>query len=133
MRLDLTKLELFLQALVSLFSVFCPADQVDDIVKIVDRDLQTGQYVLALVGTLQVVLSAPLDDLEPMFQENFERLFEPEHARFSIDECQHDDAEGAAHRRTLIECSQDLLGITSLRDLEHDTQALAIGFVAQIR
>jgi len=78
------------------------ADEVDDRVDVVDRNLQApSEDVHARLGLLQVELGAPGDHVAPVLDELLQRLLERQGLRPSVDDGQAVDAKRFLQRRHL--------------------------------
>ena len=75
------------------------ADELDDLVEVVERDLQAEQDVLALARLAQLVARAAGDDVAPVRDEALEQLLEVQDARLAAVDREERDAEAGLHLR----------------------------------
>ena len=132
LRLDLRQPELQLQALARLGRTLRPANQRDDLVEVIERDLEALEDVGPRLGLAQLELGAPADHLAAELDEVLEHLEQRQHPRPAADDRQHDDAEGRLQLRVLVEVVQDDVGHLAALQLDDDAHAVAIRFVAQV-
>ena len=102
-----------------------PADELDDLVDVVEGDLQPEQDVLAGPGLLQLEAGAPGDHVAPVGDEALQHLLQGEDARLAAVDGEQDDAEGGLQRGVLVEVVQDHLGHRVALQLDDDAHALA--------
>ena len=69
------------------------ADDLDDLVEVVERDQQAQDDVVALLGLAQVEPRAPRDDVDLVIDVVAHHLGQVQRARDAVDERQHDHAE----------------------------------------
>ena len=81
LRLDLREAELGHQAAARLDRVLRPADERDDGVEVVERDLEAFEDVRARLGLAQLELDAAPDDLAPEVDELLDDLEQAKHPR----------------------------------------------------
>ena len=99
LRLDLRQAELRHQALARLAGILRGANQRDDRVEVIERDLQPFEDVPARFGLAQLELGPAAHDLAPELDEVVDQLDERQHLRPPADDGQHDDAEAALQLR----------------------------------
>ncbi len=133
LRLELAERELRHQAVARFRNGLRSADQLDDRVEVVERDLQPFEDVIARLGLAQLELRAADDDLAAEVDEALDELGEVQHLRAAADDGQHDDAEALLQLRVLVEVVQDHFRHFAALQLDDDAHAFAIGFVAKIR
>src|SRR5258708_31164594 len=85
-----------------------------------------------VTGASEVVFTAAAHHFQAVIQIYTKRLFECEHSRFAIHQCQHDDAEGVLQWRELEQVLKHLCRIGVTLTLDYDPQTLAVTFVTQI-
>ena len=103
LRLNLAERELRDQAVARLGHGLRPANQLDDRVEVVERDLQTFEDVVSRLGLAQLELRAAHDDLAAEVDEAVDELREIQHLRPPADDGEHDDAEALLQLRVLVE------------------------------
>ena len=81
----------------------------------------------------QVVLAAPLHDLQAVVQVHPQGLFQAQQARLPVHQRQQDHAEGALHGGVPVQAAQGGLGIGVLAQLDDDAHPLPVRLVAQVR
>ena len=110
-----------------------PADELDDRVEVVERDLEAFEDVIARLGLAQLELRAANDHFAAEIDEALDELGEVQHLRAAADDGEHDDAEALLQLRVLVEVVQNDFRHFAALQLDDDAHAFAIGFVAQIR
>ncbi len=114
------------------FNVWCGANDIDQLIQILERDQISFEDVRAGFGFIQIKFSAPLDDRQSVFHINTERLLEGKSARLAIHQREQVHAERALHGGAFVQIAQDDLGVGILRHFKDDAHSLAVGFIAQI-
>ena len=110
-----------------------PADELDDLVDVVERDLQAEQDVLARLGLLQLEAGAPGDHVAPVLDEVLQHLLERRGLRgWPSTMASSDDAEDVCSVGVLVELVQDDLRHRVLLQLDDDAHALAVALVAHV-
>src|SRR4029077_2978675 len=109
-----------------------PADDADDIVKMVERDLVADQDVLAFAGLAQLVNGAAANDFDTMLDEQLDERDEAKFARLTRYDGQQDHAERFLHLRVLEKIVEDQLRFLAALDFHNDTHSFARRFVAHI-
>ena len=132
LRLEQRQLELRHQAFARFGRALRPANQLDHLVEVVERDLQAFEDVRARLGLAQLELGAAPDDLAPELDEVLDDVEERQHPRPAADDRQHDDAERRLQLRVLVEVVEDDLRHLAALQLDDDPHAVAIGLVAQV-
>ena len=114
------------------------ADDLHDLVDIVDGDLEAFENVLALERLLELELGAADDDLVTMRDEVHEHLAECHHLRHELlrrrigHEREHDHAERRLHRGVLVQLIEHHARNRVSFELDDDSR-LVRGLVAEIR
>ncbi len=114
------------------------ANDLDDRVDAVDRDLEAVEDVLALERLVEVELRAPDDDGVPMCDVVLEALLERHHLRHEAarrgvgHQSEHDHTERRLHRGVLVELIEDDARDGVALELDHQPHTVAIRFVSQI-
>ena len=108
------------------------ANNLDDVVQVIDGDVIAQQNMLALFRLAQVVARAANHHFAAVFQEEPQQLEQAHLARLAAGDGQQDHAERFLHLGELVEVVEDELGLLAALDLDHDAHALAIGFVAHV-
>ena len=124
--------ELRHQPLTRLGHCFRAADQCDDRIEVIERNLQALEDVIAGLGLAQLELGAPAHDLAAEVDEALHQLEQGQHLRPAADDREHDDAEAQLQRRVLVEVVQHHLRHLAALQLDDDPHAVAIGLVAQV-
>ena len=75
------------------------ADDLDDFVDVVDRDLEPIQDVLAGLRGVEIELGPPDDDLVAVVDEVLQQLLQVHDLGRAVGQRQHDHAEGGLHLR----------------------------------
>jgi hypothetical protein len=132
LRLDLRQAEVRHQAFARLGNGLRPADQLDDLIEMVERDLEAFQDVIASLGLPELELGSPADHFAPELDEGFDEFQQVEHLRAAADDRQHDDAEARLQRRVLVEVVEHDLGHFAALQLDDDAHAVAVGFIPQV-
>ena len=132
LRLDLRQPELRDQPGLGFSGILRAADQLDDRIEVIQRDLQAFENVRARFGLAQLELDAPADHVAPEVDEELDHLEQAEHLRPAGDNRQRDDAERLLQLRLLEQVVQHHFGDFAALQLDDDAHAVAIGFVAQI-
>ena len=109
------------------------ANDLHDLVDVVDGDLEPLEDVLARLRLTQVVLRAPRDDLVAMVDEVPQQLLEVEDLRLTVHQGEHDHPEGGLHLRVLVELVEDDRRVGVALELDHDPHTVPVRFVAQVR
>ena len=132
LRLNLRQAEVRHQALAGLGGILRAANQRDHRIEVVERDAQTFQDVGPRLCLAQFELGASPHDVAAELDEPLDQLEQRQHARPAIDDGQHDDAERRLQRRVLVEVVEHHLRHLAALEFDHDTHALAVGFVADV-
>src|SRR5690606_22705780 len=120
------------QAFARLGRVAGAADECDDGVEVIERDLEAFEDVRARFRLAQLELGAAPYDLAPELDEIVDKLAERQDARAPGDDGQHDDAEAALQRGVLVEVVENDVGNLSALQLDHDAHAIAVGLVPDV-
>ena len=118
---------------VGLGRILGAADDLDDLVDVVDRDLEALEDVLPGFGRVEVVLGPPDDDLVPVLDVVLEQLLQVHDLGGALHERQHDHAEGGLHGGVLVELVQHDVGDRVALELDDDPHALLVGLVVDRR
>ena len=108
------------------------ADQRDDRVEMVERDLEAFEDVGAGLGLAQLELGAAADDLAPELDEVLDDLEQAQHARPAADDRQQRDAVAHLQLRVLVEIVEHDVRQLAALELDDDAHAVAARLVAQI-
>src|SRR6266446_3467708 len=108
------------------------ANDANNVVEMVERNLVADQNVFALAGLAQLVDGAPAHDFDAMLDEQLDERDEAELARLTPNDGQQDHAEGFLHLGVLEKIVEDELGFFAALDFHDDAHALARGFVAHV-
>ena len=85
----------------------------------------------AFARLAQLVHSAARDHFPPVTQEGIQHFLETEEPRLAIDQGHHVDAEYLLHGSLRIQIIQQNLRHFAALQLDHDTHAVFVGFIAQ--
>ena len=108
------------------------ADELDDRVDVVVRDLEALEDVRPLLRLREIELGAPADDLAPVVDVVLQDLLEREDARSLVDEREHVEVERGLHRGVLEQVVEHAVrGVVALH-LDHDAHAVAVALVADV-
>ena len=129
--LDVVQAELLEHAGLGLVVVARGADDVDDLVDVVDRDAEALEQVRALLGLAQEEARAALDDLAAVLDEAAQELLEVHHLRAAAVEREHVRAEVGLQRGVLEEEVEDDLRDGVLLEVDLDAD-LVLGEVAHL-
>ena len=121
--LDLRELERRHQLRSRLLRVLRAADDLDDLVEMIERDQEALDDVVPLLGLPEVVLGPSRDDVDLVIDVVADHLGEVQRARNAVDERQHDHTEGLLELGVLVELVQDDLGIGAALEVDHETHA----------
>ena len=132
LRLDGRQVEALHQAGLGGLGVLRRADEVDDRVDVVERDLEALEDVHVGLGLGQVELRAPGDHVAPVLDEVLQGVLERQRLRPAVDDGQHVDAERLLQRRHLPQVVLHDLGHGVLLEVDDHAHALAVGLVAHV-
>ena len=130
--LEFGQLELVHQLLLRVLAVVGVLDDLDDGVDVVERDAEPFEDVGAFLGLLQFELRAPGDDFLAVRDVALDHLLDVHHARPTVVDRQHDDAERVFELRVLVEVVDDNLRNGVALQLDDDADAVLVGLVADI-
>ena len=130
--LDVGEAEALDQALAGGVAVARAADQLDDLVEVVERDQQALEAVDARLERAQLVLGAADDDLALVLDVVADDLAQRQRLRHVVDQRDGVDAERRLHRRVLVELVEHDLRDRVALELDHDPHAVAVRLVAQV-
>ena len=108
------------------------ANQSDDRVEVIERDLETFENVIAGFGLAQLELGSPPNHLAPEVDEALDQFEQVQHLRPAADDGEHDDAEGRLQRRVLVQVVEHHVGNLAALQLDDDPHAVAVGLVAKV-
>ena len=130
--LELGQGELGDQGRAGLIAVRGSANDLHDRIHVVDRNAQAFEDVGARLGLGQVELRAARDDVESVIGEAADQPFQVHLVRLAVVNGQHDRPEGRLHLGVLVELVENHLGDHPALELDHDPDAQAIRFIAQV-
>src|SRR5262249_7541148 len=99
LRLDLREAELGDQAFAGLWHRLRRADERDDRVEVIERDLEPFENVISRLGLPQLEFGAAPHDVAAEGNEALDHLEQRHHLRAAADDRQHDDAEAQLQLR----------------------------------
>ena len=108
------------------------ADDVDDLVDVVQRDDQAFEDMRALLGLRQLVARTADDDLFLVRDVVVQHLLQRQHARRAVHQRQHDHAEAHLQLRVLVQLVQHHLRNGVLLEVDDDIDAVAVGAVVDV-
>src|SRR5256886_2603892 len=111
---------------------FVRADELDDLVDVVVRDLEALEDVGALLRLAQVVVGTTPDDFAPVIDVVLEDLLERKRPRLLVDQGEHVEVERRLHSRVLVEIVQNESRVVVALDLDDDAHPLAVALVANV-
>ena len=109
------------------------ADQLDDLVDVIESDPQTFQDVESSLCLRKFVAGATNDDFTTVVNELGEHLSKAQDLRAPLYDGEHRNTERALERRELKELIDYDVGDRVALEFDHDTDAAAIGFVTEPR
>src|SRR6266478_339638 len=124
--------EIFEQVFLSFGTAGRSANDADDVVEMVERNLVADQNMFALAGFAQLVNGAATHDFDAMIDEQLDERDEAELAGLSGNDGQQVHAEGFLHLRVLEKIVENELRFFAALDFDHDAHAFARGFVAHV-
>ena len=124
LRLQVAELELLHQACLCFGHVLRCADELDDLVDMIERFFQAEQDVLARLGCVEVELRPAADDFYPMNDEFFEDRLERERLRHAVNQSDHVHMESVLELGMLVKIIQDLFRICALLQVDDDADIL---------
>ena len=131
--LHLAQLEALDELATGHFRVARTADELDNLVEVVERNQQTFQDVGALLGFGQLVFGAANDDFGAMLDKIMNELLQVQRHRAAFDEAHVIDTERALQLRVLVEVIEDHAGHGVALEVVHDAHAIAVRLVAHVR
>ena len=109
------------------------ADQLDDLVDVIEGDHEALDDVRAGLGLAELELRPPAHHLAPVLDEQPQALQQGQDLGPAVDEGQHDDAEGVLERRELVELVEDDLAGLALLDCRRTIRtAAAVALVVDV-
>ena len=124
--------EIFDQVGPGLGAVLAAANDADDVVDPVQRNLIALQDVLALARFHQQVSGAPPHHVDAVIDEVLDGLHQAHLFRLAVDHGQEDHAEAFLHRGVLEELVEHDLRLATALQLDDDAHAIAIALVAHV-
>src|SRR5258708_26922994 len=109
---------------------FAFADQLNDVVQMLERFSEAEQNVFALFGFAQLELRAPPHDFDAMLDEQLQQRQQAQFARLPINDRQQDHSERFLHLRELEEMVQNDFRLFAALYFYDDAHAFAFGFIA---
>ena len=129
---DLAALAPGVEVLASLDARARSANDADDRVEVVERDLEAFKDVLAGAVFLEQKDGAALHHVDAMVDEGADGLIETQFPRLPVEHGKKDHGEAFLHRRVLVELVEHDLGLRAALEFDDDAHAVAIGFVAYV-
>ncbi len=108
------------------------ADDLDDVVEVVERDLVAEQDVLAVAGLAEEEGGAAADDFDAVLEEGADGVVEREDLGLAVVDGQEDHGEALLHLGVLVELVEDDLVLGAALELDDDAHAVAVGLVAHV-
>ena len=108
------------------------ADDLDDVVEVVERDLVAEEDVLAVAGLAEEEGGAAADDFDAVIEEGADGLVEREFLGLAVVDGQEDHGEGLLHLGVLVELVEDDLVLGAALEADDDAHAVAVGLVAEL-
>src|SRR5580658_2000156 len=125
--------EEFVQVLPGIRAAGRSADDFDHVIDVVERDAVAEQDVLALAGLAQLVLRAPADHVDAVFEEQVKQLQQAKLARLAGDDGEQDHAKRFLHLRHLEKLVEDDFRLFVALHFDDDAHTVAIAFIADVR
>src|ERR1043165_7781248 len=132
LRLNRRQAELRDQAIARFAWILRGADQRDDGIEVIERDLQPFEDVAARLGLAQLELGPASDNLPAELDEVVDQLDQRQHLRPPADDGERDDAEAALQRGVLVQVVEDDVADLAAFQVDDDAQPVAIRFVANV-
>ncbi len=108
------------------------ADDLDDAVEVVERDLEAEEDVFAVASLFEEEGGAAADDVLAVIEEGADGAVERELLGLAVMDGQEDHGEGLLHLGVLVELVEDDLGLRAAFERDEDAHAVAVGFVAEL-
>ena len=108
------------------------ADDLDDVVEVVERDLVAEEDVLAVAGLAEEEGGAAADDFDAVIEEGADGCVEREFLGLAVVDGQEDHGEGVLHLGVLVELVEDDLVLGSALEADDDAHAVTVGLVAEL-
>ncbi len=133
MRLQLRETEVRHEAHTGLGRVFRPANQGDDGVEVVEGDLQAFEDVRTRLGLAQLKLDTPPHHFLAELDEQLDDLQQVQHTRPAAGDGQQRDAVAHLQLGVFVEIIEHHVRQFAALEFDHDSHAIAIRLVTQIR
>src|SRR6267154_1758130 len=124
--------EIFEQVFLGFGTAGRSADDPDDVIEMVERNLVADQNVFALAGFAQLVNGAATHDFHAMIDEQLNKRNEAELAGLPGNDGQQDHAEGFLHLCVFEKIVENELRFFATLDFDDDPHAFPRGFVAHV-
>jgi hypothetical protein len=109
-----------------------PADERDDGVEVIQRDLQALEDVPARFGLAQLEFGTAVDDLAAELDEVVENLEQRQDLRAAADNGERDDPEGRLQLRVFVEVIEDHLANFAALQVDDDAKTFPIRLVTDV-
>src|SRR6185312_10565070 len=120
------------QILAGLATVRAAANDGDDVVNVVERDLVAFKNVLALFGLPQQVGGAAAHNIHAMINKMLDRLDQPHLLWLVVDHSQKNHAEALLHGGVLVQLVQHQLRLASALEFNHNAHSVAVALIANV-
>ena len=131
--LDIVDLEALVHAPLCLCIIPRGADDVDDLVDVVDRDQKAFEDMDTLLRLVEVILRAPCHDVDPVLDVVVNHLTQRQRPRHAVHEGDINDTEVRLELGVLVEVVEHDLRHRTVLEVDDDAHALAVGLIAQVR
>ena len=108
------------------------ADQLDELIQVVECDLEALEDMGARFRLLEVEERAARDHLTAVLDERQQHLLEGQDHRSAILDREHIDAEGRSHAGLFVQIVENDVRFLAALDLDDDANPFAAGFVTNI-
>ena len=126
LRLDLRQRELRHQAVAGLARTLGRANERDDGIDVIERDLEPFEDVTARFGLAQLELGPAAHDFAPELDERVDQLDQRQHLGSARGDGEHDDPEAALKGGVLIEIVQHHLADFAALQIDDDAHSVAV-------
>ena len=113
-------------------AVFAAANDADDVVHAIERNLVALEDVLAVARLQQQVGGAAAHHVDAVIDEVLDGLHQAHFFRLAVDHGQEDHAEALLHRGVLEELVEHDLRLAAALQLDDDAHAVAVALVADV-
>ena len=109
------------------------ANQLNDRIKILNRNSQTNQGMRPVAGLIEFINRPAADNFFAEFDKGADNVFQIQHNRAAVMNSQNVHAETGLQRRIFIQLIQNDIGLKITLQLNNNPDAMAVGLVANLR